>query len=89
MKPVATIKVRDAEAAEAEALAKLWHGARHEAHASIVPPALTRLRTLQNFTTRLREALDHLFVASHARGSGAAAALLVDAEARPSVQIVR
>ena len=112
MKSVATIKIRDAEAAEVETLAKLWHDAWHEAHASIVPPELTRMRTLQNFTTRMREALDrtrvagapdrpggfciikgdeldHLFVALHARGSGAAAALLADAEARLAAAGVR
>ena len=99
------MQIRDAQAAEVDALAKLWHGAWHDAHARIVPPALTRIRTLEDFTTRLRAALertrvactaerldgfcivkgdelDHLFVASHSRGSGAAAALLADAEAR-------
>jgi GNAT superfamily N-acetyltransferase len=99
------MQIRDAVADEVDALAQLWHDAWHEAHARIVPPELTRIRTLQDFTTRLREALDrtrvagatgrpdgfciikgdeldHLFVAAHARGSGAAAALLADAEAR-------
>ena len=99
------MQIRDAQAGEVDALARLWHEAWHEAHAPIVPPALTRIRTLQNFTTRLQDALDrtrvaagssrpagfciikgdeldHLFVASHARGSGAAAALLADAEGR-------
>ena len=97
--------VRDAQAGEIDALARVWHDAWHEAHAKIVPRALTRVRTLQNFTMRLREALgrtrvagaperpdgfcivkgdelDHLFIASHARGFGAAATLLADAEAR-------
>jgi GNAT superfamily N-acetyltransferase len=99
------MRIRDAEAEEVAALASLWHDAWHEAHARIVPAELARIRTLQDFTTRLRAALDrtrvagapdkplgfcivngdeldHLFVASHARGSGAAAALLSDAEAR-------
>ena len=99
------MQIRDAVADEVDALARLWHDAWHEAHARIVPPELTRIRTPQDFTTRLREALDrtrvagatgrpdgfcivkgdeldHLFVAAHARGSGAAAALLADAEAR-------
>ena len=97
--------IRDAQTGEVDALARLWHGAWHDAHALIVPPALTRIRTLEDFTTRLRAALertrvactaerldgfcivkgdelDHLFVASRSRGSGAAAALLADAEAR-------
>ena len=99
------MQIRNAQSEEVEALARLWHDSWHEAHAPIVPPELTRLRTLQDFTTRLREALDrtrvagatarpagfciikgdeldHLFVAANARGSGAAAALLADAEAR-------
>jgi len=99
------MQVRDAQAGEIDALARLWHDAWHETHAPLVPPGLTRIRTLQDFTTRLHDALDrtrvaatsarpagfciisgdeldHLFVASHARGSGAAAALLADAEAR-------
>jgi ribosomal protein S18 acetylase RimI-like enzyme len=102
---MAAMQIRDAEAAEVEALAQLWHDAWHEAHAPIVPPQLTCIRTLQDFTTRLRAALDrtrvagpsarpdgfciikgdeldHLFVGAHARGSGAAAALLADAETR-------
>ena len=99
------MQIRDAVADEVDALARLWHDAWHEAHARIVPPQLTRIRTLQDFMTRLREALDrtrvagatgrpdgfcivkgdeldHLFVAAHARGTGTAAALLADAEAR-------
>ena len=99
------MQIRDAVADEVDALARLWRDAWHEAHASIVPPELTRIRTLQDFTRRLREALDrtrvagatgrpdgfcivkgdelgHLFIAPRARGSGVAAALLADAEAR-------
>ena len=99
------MQVRNAQPGEVDALAKLWHEAGHETHAPIVPPELTRIRTLQDFATRLRAAidrtrvadaparpagfciihgdeLDHLFLAAHARGSGVAAALLADAEAR-------
>ena len=102
---MAAMHIRNAQAGEIDALARLWHDAWHEAHAPIVPPELTRIRTLQDFTMRLRDSLDrtrvagaiarpagfciikgdeldHLFVAAHARGSGAAAALLADAEAR-------
>jgi len=98
------MEIRNARAGEVGALAQLWHDAWHDAHAQIVPAELTRIRTLEDFTTRLRHALprtrvagmpgrpdgfcivkgdelDHLFVASRARGSGAAAALLADAEA--------
>ena len=97
--------VRAAEPAELDALARIWHDAWHEAHAPIVPAELTRIRTFENFRTRLADALANtrvagppgaavgfcivkgdelyqLFVAAAARGSGAAAALIDDAEAR-------
>jgi GNAT superfamily N-acetyltransferase len=57
------MQIRDAVADEVDALARLWHDAWHEAHARIVPPQLTGIRTLQDFTTRLREALDRTRVA--------------------------
>jgi GNAT superfamily N-acetyltransferase len=70
-----------------------------------VPPALTRLRTFENFRDRLQAALPNirvvgpllspvgfsilkddelyqLFVSAEARGTGVAAALMADAEAR-------
>jgi ribosomal protein S18 acetylase RimI-like enzyme len=97
--------VRDAEAAEIDRLAEVWHEGWHEAHAPIVPAELTRLRTLESFRDRLRDALPNvrvvgphgdpvgfcivrdaelyqLFVSVQSRGSGAAAALIADAEAR-------
>jgi ribosomal protein S18 acetylase RimI-like enzyme len=49
--------VRAAEETEIESLAKLWHDGWHDAHAQIVPAELTRLRTLECFAPRLREAL--------------------------------
>jgi ribosomal protein S18 acetylase RimI-like enzyme len=49
--------VRDAEAAEIDQLATLWHEGWHEAHALIVPAELTRLRTRESFRSRLQEAL--------------------------------
>jgi ribosomal protein S18 acetylase RimI-like enzyme len=99
------VTVRAADESEIDHLAHLWFEAWHESHASIVPPALTRLRTLENFRDRLRAALPdirvvgpsraavgfcivkddelyQLFVAAAARGSGAAAALMADGEAR-------
>jgi len=74
-------------------------------HAPLVPPELSRLRTLESFRERLRAALPNihvagpfgspvgfcvlkgeelyqLFVSSEAHGSGVAAALIADAEAR-------
>ena len=99
------MQVRLADAAEIDHLAQLWHDAWHEAHAPLVPPELTRLRTLVSFRERLQAALPdirvagplgapvgfcvlkggklyQLFVSAAARGSGAAAALTSDAEAR-------
>jgi ribosomal protein S18 acetylase RimI-like enzyme len=49
--------VRAAEEPEIEPLARLWHDGWHDAHAQIVPVELTRLRTLESFAPRLREAL--------------------------------
>ncbi|HZM96054.1 MAG TPA: GNAT family N-acetyltransferase [Vicinamibacterales bacterium] len=99
--------VRAAEPTEIDPLAQLWFDGWHEAHAHLVPPPLTRVRTLANFRERLRAALPdirvvgepgspagfcvvkddelyQLFVSRHARGSGVAAALLADGEARLS-----
>lgn len=97
--------VREARPAEIDQLARIWHDGWHEAHAPIVPAALTRLRTLEAFRQRIEDALPtvrvvgpsgdplgfcivkgaelyHLFVSARARGSGVAAALIADAEAR-------
>ena len=48
-----TITVRGAQPSEIESLARVWYDAWRDAHAQIVPAELTRLRTLENFTTRL------------------------------------
>ena len=97
--------VRAATEAEIGRLAAIWHQGWHEAHAAILPPQLTRIRTLDRFRDRIRAALPavrvigppgepegfamvqgdelyQLFVAAGARGSGVAAALVADAEAR-------
>ena len=99
--------VRAAEKAEIGHLAKIWYDGWHEAHAQIVPPELTRLRTLESFRDRLQAALPNvrvvgpsgepvgfcivkgnelyqLFVSAQSRGSGVAATLIADAEARLS-----
>jgi GNAT superfamily N-acetyltransferase len=101
------IDVRGAEEGEIDQLARIWYDGWHDAHAPIVPPELTRLRTLESFRDRLQAALPHirvagpsgapvgfsivkgdelyqLFVSAPSRGSGAAAALIADAEARLS-----
>jgi GNAT superfamily N-acetyltransferase len=98
-------KVRDAEAAEVGALAKVWYDAWQDGHAQVVPAELTRARTPGSFRDRLQAALAdvrvvgpigapvgfsmlrgeelyQLFVSAQARGSGVAAALITDAEAR-------
>jgi ribosomal protein S18 acetylase RimI-like enzyme len=49
--------VRAAEAAEVDPLARVCYDGRQDAHASIVPAALTRVRTLESFRDRIREAL--------------------------------
>ena len=97
------MQVRDAEAGEIDQLARIWFDGWHESHARIVPAELTRLRTLDNFRTRLRDQLSRirvvgppgspagfaivkedelyqLFVSAPSRGTGAAAALVADAE---------
>ena len=97
--------VRDATLGDFEQLADVWHEAWHDAHEAIVPRELTRIRTRDNFRSRLpamlpnlrvavpngrivglcatrEDELHQLFVARDARGSGAAAALIADAERR-------
>ncbi len=58
-----TANLRDARASEIKQLAKLWSDGWQDAHARIVPAALTQLRTLQSFEERLRAASDGVRVA--------------------------
>jgi ribosomal protein S18 acetylase RimI-like enzyme len=51
------MRVRPAEERDLDPLAQLWFEGWHEAHAPIVPPELTRRRTLENFRDRLRAGL--------------------------------
>ena len=97
--------VRKAVPSELDSLAQVWYDGWQDAHAAIVPVALTRLRTFESFRERLADALPNvrvvgppedpwgfcivkhdelyqLFVAAHARGTGAAVALVRDAETR-------
>jgi GNAT superfamily N-acetyltransferase len=99
------ITVRDAEPADLKPLAHLWWSGWRDGHDGLLPEALTRLRTLNSFETRMEAALPevralgsvgaplgfHLlkddelyqfYLAAEARGTGAAATLMADAEAR-------
>jgi GNAT superfamily N-acetyltransferase len=51
------VKVRDARPGEVPALARVWYDAWQDAHASILPADLRRLRTLESFAARLAAAL--------------------------------
>lgn len=96
---------RAAEAGELDSLVELWFHGWRDAHASIVPAELTRLRTRESFLSRMQaglaqvrvigalgaplgfhwlraDELHQLYVAAPARGSGVAAVLIADAEAR-------
>ena len=106
------MKVRAAEAADIDQLARVWYDAWQDAHARLLPAELIRVRTLENFRTRLDKLLPEawvvgppgeplgfyilkgdelyqLFVAAAARGTGVAAALVTDAEARLAENGVR
>ena len=47
------MNVREPHQTETDQLAELWHRGWHDAHADLVPPDLSRLRTLQNFRKRI------------------------------------
>jgi GNAT superfamily N-acetyltransferase len=51
------MNARAAVEADVEPLARLWWAGWHDAHAAILPPELTRLRTVENFVDRMGEAL--------------------------------
>ena len=55
--------IRDAEAHEVEALAKIWYDGWNDAHAQIVPAELKRIRTPESFIERMRAALATVRVA--------------------------
>jgi GNAT superfamily N-acetyltransferase len=55
--------IRPAESAEVPLLAQLWHDGWHDAHAAILPAALTAHRTLASFEERIRAALPTVRVA--------------------------
>ena len=99
------MSVRPAQAAEVDHMAQVWYDGWQDAHASLMPAELARIRTRESFRDRLQAALPHvrvigpvskpvgfcilkgdelyqLYVSAEARGSGVAAALVADAEAR-------
>ena len=53
------MKVRAAHESELDQLAQVWFDGWHEAHAHIVPAALTRVRTLPSFRDRLQASLPY------------------------------
>ena len=57
------VDVRGADEAEIGSLARLWLDGWQDAHAAILPAALTRLRTLESFRERLAGARSSLRVA--------------------------
>jgi hypothetical protein len=55
--------IRRAQSSEITALSRIWHDSWHDAHASLVPNALVRVRTLENFQTRMTAGIDAVWVA--------------------------
>lgn len=51
------MQLRPADPSEVDTLARLWHDGWQDAHAAILPAALARIRTLENFRERLQAAL--------------------------------
>ena len=81
----ATMDPRDATPDEIDALAHLWFEGWRDAHATIVPVELVRLRTLDNFRERLRAAIAETRVDRSARR----AARLHDAQGRRDLSALR
>jgi ribosomal protein S18 acetylase RimI-like enzyme len=102
---MADVLVRDPHASEILELARIWHDGYHDAHATLMPEALIRARSLESFYDRVQthladvrvagrvgapvgfymlksDELYQLYVSVTARGTGAAAALIADAEIR-------
>jgi ribosomal protein S18 acetylase RimI-like enzyme len=49
--------VRPAETVDIDHLTRIWHDGWRDAHAKILPAELARVRTLESFRSRLKEAL--------------------------------
>jgi ribosomal protein S18 acetylase RimI-like enzyme len=58
-----TTTPRPAATSEVDHLARLWYEGWQDAHARILPPELTRIRTLESFRERLASALGDVRVA--------------------------
>lgn len=57
------MQLRAAGAADREALARLWHDAWHDTHATLVPPALLPHRTLAHYRALVARQLAQITVA--------------------------
>ena len=57
------MNLRDADDADVEQLAQLWHDGWRDAHLAIVPAELARVRTLESFRQRMRDDLSNVRVA--------------------------
>jgi GNAT superfamily N-acetyltransferase len=57
------VGVRSAERSEVDALARIWYDGWQDAHREILPEELARIRTLESFRDRLRDALHDVQVA--------------------------
>lgn len=51
------MRVRNADRYELSEIARVWHEGWHEAHARLVPAAITRVRTVDSFKERLHALL--------------------------------
>ncbi len=51
------VNIRLAEHADVEELVRIWHDGWHDAHADIVPSAMTLVRTVDNFQQRVADSL--------------------------------
>jgi GNAT superfamily N-acetyltransferase len=56
------MKVRPAETAELDHLARLWHEGWRDGHAHLAPPGLVAARTVERFRERLAAAFSDTFV---------------------------
>ena len=53
------MQIKPAHPDDAARLVEIWYRGWHQAHADVVPPALTALRSFEEFTMRMRVHLKH------------------------------